>query len=177
MTEFRATARTVLSGGEALEAASAAARRALDRAEARDGPDAVASAALAAGGDVLVQADVRSIMGVRVPQIDYRPVGRPLTTRGYSLAGSTPRIDAVAERFEAEIDLVLQVAAGEVRLRRLAAEIATTTRRVNALEHVVIPQLISDRNRIQRILDEREREDHFRLRRIQARRSPVGAMS
>jgi V/A-type H+-transporting ATPase subunit D len=171
LSEFRATARTVLSGSEALESAGAAARNALDRARARDGPDAVASAALAAGGEVLVDATVRSIMGVRVPEIGYRPVGRPVASRGYSLAGTTPRIDAVADRFEAELDLVLQVAAGEVRLRRLAAEIATTTRRVNALEHVVIPGLTADRNRIETILDEREREEHFRLKRIQVRRS------
>ncbi len=172
MTEFRATARTVVAGSDALQAAGAAARVALDRARARDGPDAVTSAAFAANGHVEVEARVETIMGVRVPRIENRPIGRSLLARGYSLAATTPRIDEAAERFEAEVDLVLQVAAGEVRLRRLAAEIAATTRRVNALEHVVIPRLISSRNRIQRILEEREREDHFRLKRVAMRRDP-----
>ena len=173
MEEFRVTARKVLAGSDALQEAGAAARRALDRARARDGPEAVASAAFAAIGHVEVEAQVGTIMGVRVPRIEHRPIGRPITARGYSLASTTPRIDDVAERFEAGVDLVLQVAAGEVRLRRLAAEIAATTRRVNALEHVVVPRLIASRNRIQRILEEREREEHFRLKRVQMRRGPV----
>ena len=174
MAEFRSTARTVLAGSDALEAAGAAARASLDRARSRDGPEAVASAAFAATGQVEVEARVGTIMGVRIPRIEHRPVGRPLLDRGYSLAATSPRIDDAAERFEAEVDLVLQVAAGEVRLRRLATEIATTTRRVNALEHVVVPQLIASRNRIQRVLEEREREDHFRLKRVQMRRPNRG---
>ena len=172
MTEFRTTARTVLAGSDALEASGAAARLALERAQARDGPEAVASAAFAASGHVDVEAGVATIMGVRVPRIEHRPVGRRAPSRGYSLAATTPRIDAAADRFEAQVDLVLQVAAGEVRLRRLAAEIATTTRRVNALEHVVIPRLVATRELIERVLEERERQDHFRLKRVQMRRSP-----
>ena len=170
LTEFRATARVVLAGSDALEAAGAEARRTLEWAQAHDGPDAVASAGLAAGGQVSVAAGVTSIMGVKVPDISYGPVGRFCTGRGYSLAATSPRIDAVAERFEAELELLLRVAADEVRLRRLAAEIGTTTRRVNALEHVVIPRLIAERNRIEGVLEEREREEHFRLKRVQQRR-------
>lgn len=52
--------------------------------------------------------------------------------RGYSLVGTSARIDRVAERFEEEIELVLEVAAHELRLRRLAEEIQRTSRRVNA---------------------------------------------
>ncbi len=171
MAEFRASAQTVLAGSDALEAAAGAARRALDRTRARDGPEAVASAGFAAGGHVEVEAGVETIMGVRVPRIEHRPVGRLATARGYSLAGTTARLDAAADRFEAQVDLVLQVAAGELRLRLLAAEIATTTRRVNALQHIVIPALAASRERIERVLDEREREDHFRLKRVQTRRA------
>ena len=55
---------------------------------------------------------------------------------------------------------------------RLPPERYGSARRVNALEHVVIPRLVSSRNRIQRILEEREREEHFRLKRVQMRRNP-----
>ncbi len=170
LADFRASAETVLAGSDALQAAAGAARLALGQARAQEGPEAVASAGFAAAGHVDVEAGVETIMGVRVPRIEHRPVGRLATARGYSLAGTTARIDAAADRFEAEVDLVLQVAAGEVRLRRLAAEIATTTRRVNALQHIVIPALVASRKRIERVLDEREREDHFRLKRVQTRR-------
>jgi V/A-type H+-transporting ATPase subunit D len=53
-----------------------------------------------------------------------------------------------------------------MRLRRLAEEIGYTTRRVNALENVLIPHLIAQRNYIQMMLGEREREDRFRLKRV-----------
>jgi V/A-type H+-transporting ATPase subunit D len=64
------------------------------------------------------------------------------------------------------IDLVIQLAESEMRLRRLAEEIGRTTRRVNALDNVLIPRLEAQRNYIEMVLDEREREDLFRLKRV-----------
>ena len=56
------------------------------------------------------------------------------------------------------------------KLQKLIDEIGTTTRRSNALEHVVIPRLRRELKQIQSALDERERQDRFRLKRIKARR-------
>jgi H(+)-transporting ATP synthase subunit D len=91
--------------------------------------------------------------------------------RGYTLAGSSAYVDRAAEGFESVVSLLLELAAEELRLRRLVDEIATTTRRVNALESVVIPQLEREQRTIQSVLDERERQDHFRLKRYMARRA------
>lgn len=55
---------------------------------------------------------------------------------------------------------------GVYRLRRLADEIQRTSRRVNALEHILLPQLVARRNAIHLVLEEREREDLFCLKRI-----------
>jgi V/A-type H+-transporting ATPase subunit D len=66
------------------------------------------------------------------------------------------------------LDLVLDVAAAELSLRRLAGEISRTTRRVNALEHVVVPRLERERAVIAMVLAERELEDRIRLRRARA---------
>ncbi|MGD8753088.1 MAG: V-type ATP synthase subunit D, partial [Anaerolineales bacterium] len=52
----------------------------------------------------------------------------------------------------------------ELRLKRLAAEIQRTSRRLNALDHLLIPRLEDERDFIQTALDERERSDHFRLK-------------
>ena len=60
------------------------------------------------------------------------------------------------------------VAAAELSLRRLAEEISRTTRRVNALEHVVVPRLERERDAIAMVLAERELEDRVRLRRARA---------
>ena len=110
-------------------------------------------------------------MGVRIADIRHEPLGRARSDRGYSLTGSSPRVDLVAERFEAELTLLLDLATVELRLRRLADEIGTTTRRINALESVVLPRLERERDQIRAVLDERERQDRFRLKRYTTRRA------
>ena len=50
----------------------------------------------------------------------------------------------------------------ELRLARLAAAIQQTSRRLNALDHVLIPNLEVERRYIQMAPDERERSEHFR---------------
>jgi V/A-type H+-transporting ATPase subunit D len=174
LRELRKTVDVVLAGSDALESAATAARWALGVAEALDGPEAVRSAAVAGAGDVFIEAGTTAVMGVRVPEIRRRPIARARTARGYALATTSARVDAVAERFEAELDIVLDIAASEFRLRRLAAEVARTTRRASALESIVLPRLRAERDRIRVVLEERDREDRFRLLRVKARRMAAG---
>lgn len=86
--------------------------------------------------------------------------------RGYSLVGTSARIDEVADRFEEEVDLLIELASSELRLRRLAEEIRKTSRRVNAQENILIPRLHSRRAYIEMVLEERAREDLFRLKTV-----------
>jgi V/A-type H+-transporting ATPase subunit D len=166
MEEFRRASDTALAGSDELEAAAAEATRTLRLAEALKGREVVASDALAASGEIFLEMELVSIAGVRVPRIEQVAVGRPRIRRGYGLSSTDPLTDAVADRYEAELELILHVAEDELRLRRLAAEIGATTRRVNALEQLFIPGLERRFRQIRSVLDEREREDHFRLRRV-----------
>ena len=79
------------------------------------------------------------------------------------MATTDPVIDDLADSYEESIDDLLDLAALELTVRRLALEIARTTRQVNALEHVLIPRLRGEARRIALALDEREREDVARL--------------
>ncbi|MGH8630469.1 MAG: V-type ATP synthase subunit D, partial [Burkholderiales bacterium] len=60
-------------------------------------------------------------------------------------------------------------------IRRLAEALARTSRQVRALEDVVAPALERTIGAIERTLDEREREEHVRFRRLRARRHPAAA--
>lgn len=171
LEEFRRSAEMVLGGTVALEQAAGRGRRLLAAAERDEGPQVVGSAALATRGDIPLEVSTASIMGVRVARIEYPAVGRQRTERGYSLSGTSPRIDAVAAAFESQLDLLLEVATVELRLRRLADEIGRTTRRVNALEFSVIPRLVREQKWIESVLEERERQDHFRLKRVKDRKA------
>jgi V/A-type H+-transporting ATPase subunit D len=168
MKEFGYLGASVVDVIEELGRGAVEARRALVDAVSADGVETVASAALAASGDVTTRLSSRNVAGVRVVDLEHEPVARPRTGRGYDLVATTPHVDAAAAGFERQLDRLLDVAATELSLRRLATEITRTTRRVNALEHVVIPRLERERDAIQAVLDERELEDRVRLRRARA---------
>jgi V/A-type H+/Na+-transporting ATPase subunit D len=167
---FRGVADAVLASGDALAEAAGESRVALALARGLDGPAAVGSAALASRGEVVLEARPASVMGVRFAAIERAALGRPRNARGYSLTGSSAAIDAVAERFESEVELLIEIAAQELRLRRLSEELRKTSRRVNALEHVIIPGLSASLSRTRATLDEREREEQFRRLRVKRKR-------
>ena len=152
-----------------LEENVADARRALALAQAFDGREAVQSAAFAAKRNVTIDVTATNVVGVQIPEIERKTLVRSSLERGYSLASASSRIDTTALRFEQVLEQVIELAAIELRLRRLAEEIRKTTVRVNALDMVLLPRLQAERAAIERVLDEREREDLFRLKRVKAR--------
>jgi V/A-type H+-transporting ATPase subunit D len=164
MKEFLRIADTVMAQSDALQAAAAAARQALARADATAGTQAVQSAALAARSDLPLEISTANVMGVKVPRIEQKRVGRSVLGRGYSIVGTSITIDEAALAFETEVNTLLQLAEGELYLRRLAGEIQRTSRRLNALDQLIIPRLEAERDYIQNTLDEHERSDHFRLK-------------
>jgi V/A-type H+-transporting ATPase subunit D len=169
LQEFMRTAEQVLRESSELERSVGESALALAMAEALDGPEAVRSAAFAARGQVTLEVTGVNIMGVPVPLIEKKSVARGPLDRGYSLSGVSSRIEAAAEAFETQLDLIIELAASEMRLRRLAEEIGRTTRRVNALDNVLIPRLEAQRDYIQMVMEEREREDLFRLKRVKVK--------
>jgi V/A-type H+/Na+-transporting ATPase subunit D len=169
MVEFGRLSAGVLEAVETLGRRAAESAAVLSDAVAFEGAEAVRSAAFAASGNVTTRLSRRSVAGVAVVELEHERVSRARTERGYSLAATTPRIDVAAASFERQLDLLLDVAAAELSLRRLAEEISRTTRRVNALEQVIVPRLERERDAIELVLDERELEDRVRLRRARAR--------
>lgn len=169
MREFNRLGASVLEAMQELERGAAEAERALARAAVADDPAALRSAAFAAQGEVPVTLTTRNVAGVPIVEIEHEAVERAVDDRGYSLAATSVRVDVAAERFENVVVGVLDLAALELSLRRLADEITRTTRRVNALEHVVVPRLEHERDFIGLVLDEREAEGRVRLLRARRR--------
>lgn len=166
LMEFMQIMDTVINTTKKLQIAAAAAYYALAIAKAVDGSVTIKSAGLAAQSHVDIDITGIHIMGVLVPQITGKSVRRSALNRGYGLIGISSRIEETAERFEAYLDVVIEIAAIETKLKRLAAEIQQTRRRVNALDQVVVPDLSSKLKFIAAALDERGREDLFRLKKV-----------
>lgn len=111
----------------------------------------------------------KNIMGVVVPEISSSKVKKSLPERGYGVLGTTSTIDETATAFEDLVEAIIKSAEIETTMKKLLDEIESTKRRVNALEFKVIPELSAARNFIKMRLDEMEREELFRLKRIKAR--------
>jgi V/A-type H+-transporting ATPase subunit D len=105
-------------------------------------------------------------MGIAVPVIEKKRVSKSVLERGYSIIGVSGRIDEAAEKFEMELDLIIELSETETSLKRLGGEIQITRRRVNALEQIMIPELKKQAKYIKNAIDEREREDLFRLKKV-----------
>jgi len=166
LREFMSIISTVLRDSDALQETAARAVRALDQAETMAGVEAVRSAAMAAHSDLPLQVGTVNVMGVKIPRIEQHAVARSLLDRGYAITGESVAIDEAAAAFEDEVESILHLAESELRLARLSNEIQRTSRRLNALDHHLIPRLETELKQIQMALDERERSDHFRLKLI-----------
>ena len=155
---------TAMERSDALQFAATNARHALARAEAIAGKETVCSAALASRAELPLQVTTTRIMGVKVPYIEQKHVSRSMLGRGFAITDMSITIDEAASAFESEVEAIIELAEMELRLTRLAEEIQRTSRRLNALEHFLIPRLKAECEFIQIVLDERERADHFRLK-------------
>jgi V/A-type H+/Na+-transporting ATPase subunit D len=162
---FQARSRELVRRLAALRTSAAGARACLDAATAVVGPSGLASASYAAAATVGVSVQAEVIAGVSVVDVRHAEVRRAPSDRGYATVATDPVVDTVAEVYEQEVLDLLELAALELTVRRLAQEIARTTRQVNALEQVVVPRLRTQESRIALALEEREREETARLRR------------
>jgi V/A-type H+-transporting ATPase subunit D len=166
--EFFKILSTVSDSRDELELVSQAADLALLIAQATDDPVALKSAGFATRRSITVDITGKNIMGVSVPVIEKKRVSKTILERGYGVIATSARIDETAERFEAELDLLIKLAETETAMRRLGAEIQMNRRRVNALEQILIPELKSEVKYIKNAIEEREREDLFRLKKVKS---------
>jgi len=110
---------------------------------------------------------IYNIMGVIVPLFNLRDkIKRPYMQRGYSLINSPSKVDEVVEKFQVALRSTFDLAEVEEQVRLVAEELESTKRRVNALEYVLLPKLDKTYKWIELSLEEREREDFFRLKRM-----------
>jgi V/A-type H+-transporting ATPase subunit D len=172
MHEFYREVRTVYAAHHELEAAAGAARHALEEARVLLGTDTVSAAAAGVVGEINVGLELVTVMGVHVPAVSSRDLVRTPAARGRALAASGPALEMAAEAYEHEVTVAIKVAALEARARRLAREIRRTSSRVNALRTKVIPQLEAEARAISLALEQHERDDRFRLKRVKSQRDP-----
>ena len=110
----------------------------------------------------------KSIMGLDVPTVKYeKPVLRP----HYSMYMTGEAIDEAIMIFQKIKSLTYRLAETENTVYKLSIEIKKNQKRANALEKMQIPNLEETVKYISESLEEKEREDFYRLKKIKKRKA------
>jgi V/A-type H+-transporting ATPase subunit D len=104
-----------------------------------------------------------SVMNVRVPELTKQIAGDIIC---YGYATTSGEMDVALMALERAFDSLIELAEKEKQARLLAVELQMTRRRVNVLEHVVIPELHETIKFIYDKLGEAERDNTSRLMKI-----------
>ncbi len=146
------------------------AQRRINMARAMEGDVAVRGAAAALEDHPEITTEAKNIMGVVVPQIESSRVSKSLDQRGYGVLGTSARIDEAAAAYEDLLESIILAAEVETAMKKMLEEIETTKRRVNALEFKLLPELYENQAYIEQKLEEQEREEIFRLKKIKEKK-------
>ena len=134
--------------------------------EVYDGESTLRANALTEENGSEVEMESQNIMGVKVPEIESIEVRRGLMEREYGLSSSSSRVDSTADKYEELLEKIVDAAETQTKIIRLLNEIEKTKRRVNALEHKIIPEMEAGLDKVSQMLEEREREETFRMKKI-----------
>ena len=104
-----------------------------------------------------------NIMSVDVPKISYQEKKREQAFFPYGMLMTSSELDSAVSSLASVLPQMVELAELEKTCNMLADEIEKTRRRVNALEYVMIPQLLETIKYIRMKLDENERGSLIRL--------------
>ncbi len=148
---------------EKIETTFGEAYHALESANIMMGFDAVTNLAHSAEVEENVQINLRSVMGVELPMTNLlEKMNKPT----YSFYETTSAFDETFVKFSDVKRLVVRLAEIENSVYRLALGVKKTQKRANALKNITIPMYEKITKDISNALEEKEREEHTRMKMI-----------
>ena len=125
------------------------------------------TALMAPKQEVYLECGTRNVMSVEIPQFTCKTrTPNEGDIFSYGFAFTSGELDEAVEALSGVLPELLRLAETEKSCQLMAAEIEKTRRRVNALEHVMIPQLQENIRYITMKLDENERSTQIRLMKV-----------
>lgn len=109
----------------------------------------------------------RSVMGVEVPIIKYE---KKEIEPQYGFYRSNTALDLAYQKFNDVKYLIYELGEIENAVYKLAVEVKKTQKRANALENIQIPRFKEIVKNITDVLDEKDREDFFRLKMVKKKK-------
>ncbi len=129
--------------------------------------EAINVALMAPRQEVYIEAEEKNVMSVDIPVFKYSTrTADPNDIYCYGFAFTSSDLDGAVKSLADILPDMLRLAEVEKSCQLMAGEIEKTRRRVNALEHVMIPQTQEKIKFIKMKLDENERSTQIRLMKV-----------
>ena len=136
-------------------------------AKASMSDETLKAALLAPKQEVYVTTSYRNVMSVDIPVFDTKTrTPDPNDIYSYGFAFTSADLDGAVKSLSDILPDLIKLAEIEKSCQLMADEIEKTRRRVNALEHVMIPETREQIRYITRKLDENERSTQTRLMKV-----------
>lgn len=129
--------------------------------------EAMSVALMAPRQEVFLDRTTRNVMSVDVPVFEYKtktPDEHDIYPYGFAFTSSD--LDDAVKSLQDILPSMLRLAEVEKSCQLMASEIEKTRRRVNALEHIMIPEMEENIKYILMKLDENERSTQVRLMKV-----------
>ncbi|OWZ16053.1 H - or Na -translocating F-type, V-type and A-type ATPase (F-ATPase) [Phytophthora megakarya] len=117
--------------------------------------------------EIRTQNRIDNVAGVKLPVFTEVEVSRE-KSENIGLAGGGGKIQNCREKFRVLLRALIKLASLQTSFVTLDEALKVTNRRVNALDNVTIPRIEKTISYITRELDELEREDFVRIKKVQA---------
>ena len=152
---------------EKVEAGIAAANKNFVLARAGMADEVLNVAMMAPMQEVYLETSHRNVMSVDIPVFEYKTrTSDANNIYSYGYAFTSSDLDDAVKSLADILPDMLRLAECEKSCHLMAAEIEKTRRRVNALEHVMIPETQENIKYITMKLDESERSTQIRLMKV-----------
>jgi V/A-type H+-transporting ATPase subunit D len=118
---------------------------------------------------VVLEVGMKNIMSVNTPVFNLVKADieeEKASSYPYGFANTSSELDGAIQSLQGVINQLIELAQVEKSCQLMANEIEKTRRRVNALEYVMIPQLVETVKYITMKLDENERGNRVRLMKV-----------
>ena len=129
--------------------------------------EALNAALIAPKQEVFLEAGKKNVMSVDIPVFEYKTrTADENDIYSYGFAFTSSDLDGAVKSLADILPDMLKLSEVEKGCQLMAAEIEKTRRRVNALEHVIIPETRKNIKYITMKLDENERSTQIRLMKV-----------
>ncbi|MBO5609878.1 MAG: V-type ATP synthase subunit D [Eubacterium sp.] len=169
MREFLELVKVNMELREKVEKGIDAANKNFVLAKAGMSEQTLRTALMAPKQEVSLVQDKKNVMSVDIPVFDFKtrtPDENDIYSYGFAFTSGD--LDGAVDSLAAVFPDMLKLAEVEKSCQLMAAEIEKTRRRVNALEHVIIPETQESIKYITMKLDENERSTQVRLMKVKS---------